>query len=243
MSVFEKTIEEIVEENFLYGRALHHLGIDFFAMKKSTLSDICIARGLDRRSVIRNFYKFDGSARLPFRQIAEYPVPLLIRFLKHSHTTYIKEYLPYVGKLLDKLPEDDLDTVKDLKEVFPLFVEDFINHIFEEEDELFEYLSVLSKFNRSKRVPPIKDLLPYFNISLIELREHHQIDDEMSSMRELIQELPLKTLEMRIIVRELKAFDRELLYHAEIEDQILFPRAIELEQNVWEKVNSFAKVN
>lgn len=243
MSVFERTIEEIVDENFLYGRALYHLGIDFFELKKSKLSDICEERGLNRRSIVRNFYKFDSSARLPFKEIDEYPVPLLIRFLKHSHTTYIKEYLPYVGKLIEKVPSDTIEAAKDLKEVFPLFMEDFINHIYEEEDELFDYLLTLARFEKSTKDLTIGTLLPYFSISLTDLREHHLLSDEMSSMRDLIRELPVDTLELRIIVRELNAFDRELLYHAEIEDQILFPKSIELERNVWKKLNNLARFN
>jgi regulator of cell morphogenesis and NO signaling len=243
MSVFEKTVAEIVEENFLYGRALHHLGIDFFALQEQKLKEICKEKGLNERSVIRNFYKFDTPVRLPLNQIDDYPLPLLIRFLKHAHTTYIKEYLPYVGKLIEKIPHQGIEAVSDLKEVYPLFVEDFIHHIYEEEDEVFSYLLALLKFEKSHFRNPMIDLLPYFSISLEQLRDQHQLEDEMSSMRELIREIPSNTLEFRIVIRELNAFDRELLYHAEIEDQIMFPKAIQLEQKVWEKVNSIAKAN
>ena len=45
----------------------------------------------------------------------------------------------------------------DLKSIFPLFVEDFVHHIYEEEDTLFTYIGRLTNFVRSQR--PVSSVL------------------------------------------------------------------------------------
>jgi regulator of cell morphogenesis and NO signaling len=69
-----------------------------------------------------------------------YPIDLIIEYLKHGHLYYLLSIsCPYIGQLGGKvsgqpsgLQYDQVE--KDLKILFPLFLEDFIHHIYEEED-------------------------------------------------------------------------------------------------------------
>lgn len=83
MHVLEKKVGQIVEENFIYARALHHLGVDFFRYKDHRLKEICEEKGIERRRIIRSFYQFDSSTRISFEEISSYPLELTLEYLRY----------------------------------------------------------------------------------------------------------------------------------------------------------------
>ncbi len=242
MKVFEKKIGEIVDENYIYARALHYLGLEFYNYEDRKLIDLCEERGIDRKRVIKSFYQFDSSTRIPLDEIKTYPLELTLEFLRYSHNSYIKNYLPYVANLINQL--DGRSTlIRDLKMVFPLFVEDFINHIYKEEDELFDYVEFLIDVHQKNPDKNPSRIWKYSSLSLEQLRALHVDEDEMAGLRELIDEIPVDNLLTDVIVKEIQAFNREILFHSEIENEILFPKAIELECLFYQSMESLCRLN
>lgn len=135
------------------------------------------------------------------------------------------------------MAQEDAIHGADLSIVFPLFVEDFIRHIYEEEDELFNYISFLLSIHNNPSGESLNNIYKYGSISLTEVRAHHVDEDEMGGLRELIEEFESKNLLTDVIKKEVMAFDREILYHAEIENEILFPQAIKLEEEIFHKID------
>ena len=60
------------------------------------------------------------SAKLTYEELEKCSLGQLMAYLKQSHVIFIKEYLPYIGILIDKLKGPG-PLIKDLKLVFPLF--------------------------------------------------------------------------------------------------------------------------
>lgn len=236
--VFEKTIREVVDENYVYARALHYLGIDFFVNPNQKLKEICNERNLEREQVIQSFYAFDTNPRLSFKQLKSYPIELLVEFLKHAHHLFIKDKLPYIVHLAKSLNGNS-----GLQGLLPEFVEDLIRHIYEEEDTTFKYIHLLADINKRNVAAPISKLMPFRDYSLKSEFEHHQEDDELNAIRSLIPTISTNSLHGRVLVNELNAFDREMIYHAEIENNIFFPKAIALEEKVKSKLKILSKLN
>lgn len=236
--VFEKTIGQVVNENYVYARALHYLGIDFFEAHDRKLREICKERGLERQQVIKTFYEFDSNNRLSFQELKAYPLALLTEYLKHAHHVFIKEKLPYIVHLVKN--SDRADTLKDL---LPEFVEDFIKHIYEEEDTTFKYIELLCELKKGSAKAPFKLLMDYSKYSLKQEFEEHKDEDEFGAIRSLMMSFEPQSLQDRVLIHEVQAFDREMIYHAEIENNIFFPRAIELEESVNQKIKILSTLN
>ncbi len=236
--VFEKTIAEIVDENYVYARALHYLGISFFENPNVALSQICLERNLDREKVIKSFYLFDSCTRPSFDELRSFPIDLLIEYLKHSHHLFIKDKLPFIIHLAK-----NCEGQQGLQKLLPEFVEDFIRHIFEEEDSVFGYVSVLDKSAKGSLANPISHLILFEDFSLSHEFEHHREDDEMSAIRSLVESIEPRSLKEKVLVQEVKAFDREMLYHAEIENKIFFPKALSLEEEVRSTLHKTSALN
>jgi regulator of cell morphogenesis and NO signaling len=65
--------------------------------------------------------------------------------------------------------------------------------------------------------------------------EHEVHDDEMEGIRKITKDYHLTVnapLHVKVIYTELKAFEKSLQIHARIENEILFPKALSLENKV-----------
>ena len=226
-----------MDENYVYARALHYLGIDFFKNSSKKLAEVCQERGLNKEQVIKSFYEFDSSPRISYKELASYPIELLVEYLKHTHHIFIKEKLPYIVHLARTY-----DNVE-LSNLMPEFVEDLIRHIYEEEDTTFKYIHTLQEIKKGVEKAPHSRLMAYQSFSLLDELEHHEGEDDLGAIRSLFHLLENSDVRGRVLLSELKAFDREMVYHAAIENQILFPKAIALEKDVLDKVEVISRLN
>ena len=230
-------IHELVDKNYVHGYVLFYLGIRFYEYSELTLAQVCERRGLKVDQVIRELESPTHlkEADLP---LVSYPIDLIIEYLKHSHFLFIKHKLPYIARLVEsfKAQHDDyLQVERDLKIVFPLFVADFIEHIYEEEDTLFRYILALEKASKGNFSPSKLYYLMEKNSVQKFAMEHEAHDDEMEGIRKITKDYRLHDrapLHVKVIYNELKAFEKSLIIHARIENEILFPKAMAIEGRV-----------
>ena len=149
-------IADLVEQDNEMAQVLFYFGIRFYEYSEQTLEQVCEQRGLKVDQLVHEL----ESPRANFQEedvpLYSYPIDLIIEYLKHSHFLFIKHKLPFIGKLVENFKANHADynsVEKDLKTLFPLFLEDFIHHIYEEEDTLFKYIKMLEKAYKGKYHP------------------------------------------------------------------------------------------
>jgi regulator of cell morphogenesis and NO signaling len=233
----DRRISELVDQNYVHAYVLFYFGIKFYEYSELTLEQVCQERGLKIDQVVKEleFPTHLADADLP---LVSYPVDLIIEYLKHSHFLFIKHKLPYIARLIEsfKANHDDYRSIeRDLKIVFPLFVEDFIEHIYEEEDTLFSFIQALERASKGKFIPTHLYVLLEKHSTQKYAMEHDVHDDEMKGIRRITSDYslsPKAPLHIKVLYNELKAFEKSLITHARIENDILFPKAMLLENKV-----------
>jgi regulator of cell morphogenesis and NO signaling len=241
----QKLIDQIVDENFITASVLFFFGINFYNYSNKTLQQVCLEKGLDVNVVIKKLESI-GTDKPQLLDLDKYPLDLVIEYLKHTHQIFVKQRLPYISKLISELDNNKIDkSVKDLKFIFPFFVEDFIKHIYGEEDTLFTYvLSLFSALNKNHNISSI-----YYAMEKYSVREYalqHNDEDEMKGLRQLTNNYSLdgiKDIHLKVIYQELKSFDEELTKHAQIENEILFPKALSLENEIKKQIKNRISCN
>jgi regulator of cell morphogenesis and NO signaling len=76
--------------------------------------------------------------------------------------------------------------------------------------------------------------------------EHEAHDDEMEGIRKITRDYALSSdapLHVKVIYSELTAFEKSLKTHARIENEILFPKAMMLENGVKKLFEAKVKYN
>ena len=234
----DKRISELVDENSVHAYVLYYFGIKFYEYSEKTLEQVCIERGLRVDQVLRELESPNSNFQEADLPLISYPVDLIIEYLKHAHFLFVKHKLPYIAKLIESFQANDenFDPIeKDLKSLFPLFIEDFIHHIYEEEDTLFSYIKLLEKASKGTYNPSQL----YYQMERNSLQrfamEHEAHDDEMAGIRKITKDYQMGAgapLHVKVIYDELIAFEKTLKTHARIENEILFPKAMLLENQV-----------
>ncbi len=245
----DKRIAELVEHDQQVAQVLYYFGIPFYEHSDQTLEQVCALRGLKVEHLLRALESPHSHVQEQEIPLLSYPIDLIIEYLKHSHYLFVKHKLPYIGKLVEnfKAGHPDYELVeKDLKVLYPLFLQDFIEHIYEEEDTLFKYIKTLEQAKKGFQNPSrLYQLMENCLLQRCAI-EHEAYDDEMAGIRGITRDYylaPDAPLHIKVIYTELINFERSLQVHARIENQILFPKAMALENEVKQIFYSKARWN
>jgi regulator of cell morphogenesis and NO signaling len=233
----DRRISDLVDQNYVLAYVLFYFGIRFYEYSEFTLDQVCKERKLKVEQVIRELESPTHlrEAELP---LVSYPIDLIIQYLKHSHFLFIKHKLPYIARLVEsfKANHDEYQAIeRDLKIVFPLFVEDFIEHIYHEEDTLFNFIQSLERSSKGKYIPTRLYMLMEKNSMQRFAMDHEAHDDEMKGIRKITKDYLVTSdcpLHIKVLYNELKDFEKSLITHARIENEILFPKAMALENQI-----------
>lgn len=244
-----RTINDLVAENHVRASVLYYFGVKFYDYQTSTLEEVCANHGLKAENVINALDLVNDASENTLVQLRELPVSLLIEYLRHAHFLFVKKRLPYLGQLIDGLADVNFRykaLSDDLKSIFPLFVEDFIHHIYEEEDTVFSYVHQLLTFIKTGNEAS-KALYAMKRFSISDFALDHEVHEhEMEGFRQITNDYRYceeADLHIKVLYSELERFERDLLIHAKVENDILFPKTLELENRVKLKFEQLAKLN
>ncbi len=247
MGLKKKRILELVEENYVFASVLHHFGINFYDYPEHSLAEVCLQKGLKPELIIASLEDVIEEDYEHLQYLMGLPVDLVISYLNHKHFSFIKHTLPYLAKLINSYPaNDEPSVINDIRMLFPLFVEDFIAHIHEEEATTFKYIQDIDYAIKGKLCFS-KVFFSLKKNSIKELsEEHHEQDDVMLGIRKLTNDYLCgkgAPVLLKVIYSELQSFEKALIIHARIENEVLFPKALLLEKEVNKLIEKQAHLN
>lgn len=241
-------IEKMVTHNYLYSMVLHYFGIKYYENQKLTLGEVCKKKGINPKQVVQKLESVSIREQKKLVEASSLDIDVIVSYLKNMHRQFVNEKLPYIEMVVMNLHQEDLTIStlsEDLKIIFPEFVQDFVHHIYEEEDSLFRYLLLLDKFNKTgKHRSRVINMME--NKSINEYAVEHHCEDEMSGLREITNNYHTNehsSIHEKIVMNALLQFEQELDKHAEIEDRILFYKGLQMEQKARLKIKKSISFN
>ena len=246
---FEKaTVTELVSENYVLAAVLHYFGISFYQYPSDSLEKVCKKHKVNPRVLITELEAWAKRKDPSPEELYLNPIELLVAYLKKKHYYFVRQELPFLSNLISGIqPEAEFSALMaDMRIMFPLFVDDFIHHIHEEESRLFKRIELLQDIEDGQfKTQDALTILEKDPVHL--LADQHEIhDDEMEGIRRLTKDYFLDEkapLTMKVLYHELQNFERELSIHAKIEDELLFPKAVELEKEALRKIRKTIQTN
>jgi regulator of cell morphogenesis and NO signaling len=234
-------IKDLVETNYVFAAVLHHFGIHFYQYEENTLFEVCKKYKLNARQIVLEIELWAKQKEPSPEELFYHPIEVLVAYLQRKHYYFIRQELPFLADMVAGIkPSSQFDAVmSDLKIMFPLFVTDFIHHIHEEESKLFERIKMLHQVedNQYSMEDALEKIIQHPVVDYAHAHDSH--DDEMQGIRKLTHNYHLPDdapVSMKVLFNELQHFESELIVHAQIEDQLLFPKAVELEKFVLNKI-------
>ncbi|RKQ51523.1 regulator of cell morphogenesis and NO signaling [Roseivirga pacifica] len=247
--ILQRKLVDLVAENHIRASVLYYFGVRYYDYKGETLAEVCKKHGLREETLINALDLIADGSPTTLAQIKRFPVDLVIEYLKHAHYLFVKKRLPYIGQLIEGLTEvnERYEVLsRDLKSIFPLFVEDFVAHMYEEEDTLFSYVRDMSAFIKGEKSG--SDLI--FSMEKFSIKEfaldNEMHENEMDGFRQFTNGYSYSAdadLQIKVLFSELQRFESDLKIHAKVEDEVLLPKALQLERQVKLRFHDLSKLN
>ena len=235
VGIDEKTIAELVVEDYRRADVFKRYGIDFCCGGGRPLAAVCEKRGLDIDAVKADLVAAGSTPDAPVHPERWAP-EFLVDYVVSEHHSYVNESLPVMREYLDKVARVHGHANPEVVEIAGLFGEvatEMSQHMMKEERVLFPYIKELAAAGRDHRTVNPAGFGSVRNpIGMME-HEHEHAGSLMRQIRELSSDFvpPEHACNTyRVAFAKLEEFEADLHRHVHLENNILFPKAIALER-------------
>lgn len=237
MKRFEnKLIADIVIDNINTSKVFKKYNIDYCIEGKKNFFTVCKKKNIDIKKITSDLSNVNNNIYY-LQDYNAWELNFLIHFLSDIHHDYKEENILLLKEYGVKIAKEYSDEYKELKEINTLIqdiTEEILEHMKNEETILFPYLKKLLKLREAKVKTKSSELPKVKSIDDFE-DEHFKIRKVFRKIAELSNNytIPNNVCDsFKLLYIKLKKFDNELQDHIHIENNILFPKAKELENKV-----------
>jgi regulator of cell morphogenesis and NO signaling len=234
MTISERTIGEIVAEDYRTAKVFEAHGIDFCCGGKVALSAACMEKAIDLAPIIRELEAVKREPIERHQNYASWELPFLIDYIVNVHHSYLKENIGPIASYARKIaavhgarhPE-----VIEIASIFDKIAIDLTAHLKEEEEDFFPAVKRADTVKKSEGTPAAKDL-DTISASLEKLAlEHEEVGEAVHTIRSLADGYAVPgdvCNAFMLTYRKLREFEDDLHKHVHLENNILFQKAAQL---------------
>jgi len=157
----------------------------------------------------------------------------LIAHIEQSHHVFTRSELERIAEILDAMKGVSIPVLAEIELCFAELRADLIPHLMKEERILFPYITSLE---RDPTHPPSSCFGSIANPISIMLIEHTAVINLLKKLRALTDEYraaPGSSASMLKLYTALAGLDDDLMQHIHWEDDVLFPRAQQMESGAY----------
>ena len=237
MNLTDKTIGEIVADDFRTAAIFKKHGIDFCCKGGRSIEEACEQKKVDPTALVNELEALPKGNSNEV-DVRDWPLDLLANYIVRIHHQYVQDKTPTLLQFLDKLCRVHGDRHPELFEINRIFNEraqDLAVHFQKEERVLFPFIEQLVKAQQTGQ--PLGDI-PFGSVeNPIEMmmHEHSAEGDRFEQIVRLSNGYtpPADACNTyRVTFAMLQEFETDLNRHIHLENNILFPKAIALEKQL-----------
>lgn len=235
MATATQTVREIALEQPTSIRVFERLGIDYCCGGRKPLSEACEARRLEVNAVIAALEEAASGPEKPAEDFGKNSLTGLCAHIVATHHEYVRRELPRLTALAEKVVNRHGETHPELPVIQATLArlsEELTQHLAKEEMVLFPYISKLERAIVEGGPRPEGCFGTVSNPIAMMTREH----DDAGMLLEVLRSKSSQytTPEgacptYHAFYDGLREFEQDLHQHIHLENNVLFPRAVEME--------------
>ena len=234
-----KTVREIAIEVPDAPRVFESLGIDYCCGGKRPLTEACASTGVSVEAVVQRFEQAAIAARgrkeSAVKDWATSPVHEVVTHILNTHHVYVRENAPRLQDLFAKVASKHGENHPELvsaRQLFDDLAGELSVHLMKEEQILFPYILRLDESSISREPVPPSCFGSVRNPIAMMFSEHDNAGELLKEIRKQTNDLIAPgdaCVSYQSLYRDLLAFEADLHQHIHLENNILFPKALALE--------------
>ncbi|HAQ21714.1 MAG TPA: iron-sulfur cluster repair di-iron protein [Prolixibacteraceae bacterium] len=230
-----KSVGEIVKLDFRAADVFSNYGIDFCCGGKISVGEACANSGCDEDKVINALEALKNQQGSAVHDFDSWNIGFLADYIQNTHHQYVSKAIPQILPLAQKVADvhgEHHAEVIQINELFQDLAEELLSHMQKEEQILFPYIKglVASQAGENGAADscfgsvsgPISVMEQEHENAGVILKEMFRLSDGYTPPEDACNTF-------RVLYGKLKEFEDDLHRHIHLENNILFPKAIEME--------------
>ncbi|WP_100613968.1 iron-sulfur cluster repair di-iron protein [Confluentibacter citreus] len=232
----QKQIGQFVAEDFRTAAVFNTYGIDFCCKGDRTVEEVCNKNGINPNDLLDKLHAVLNTKTDQAIDYKSWPLDLLAEYIEKKHHRYVEEKIPILRQFLDKLCKVHGERHPELFEINELFIGcsgELASHMKKEELILFPFVKKMVKAKLENSAVPSPAFGTVENPIAMMMEEHENEGDRFRKIAELTNNYtpPADGCNTyKVTFAMLNEFEQDLHLHIHLENNILFPEAIKLEQ-------------
>ena len=235
-AIAEKTVRELALENSSATRLFERLGIDYCCGGDRSLPDACRAAGLPLEQVQRELSSAQPASPAAAQDWQRESLSELISYINATHHKFVRTEIARLGPLFEKVCRvhgKNHPELLHIQAVFRGLAQELTSHMMKEEMVLFPYIvRVEEALIQGEPALPAPFGTVANPVAMME-HEHDSAGNALRSMRSASNGYIAPEdgcASYQALYRALAEFEADLHQHIHLENNILFPRALRMEQ-------------
>lgn len=229
MEIFTKTdkLSLLIHRNYHLLPVINRFGISLGIRDKS-VEEICTEKNIDTPFFLAIVNTYHNEEYFPMNELLTFSLTDIIGYLRKTHEYYLQYVVPKLDDLISQMIASSNSDFKGLQMIdafYKKYKMELFQHLDYEEKQVFPYVMELI-INRKKTEE--------YTIRSFE-QEHTNVDDKLNDLKSLIIKYITPDYDNNIcneFLITLFRFEKDLKDHARIEDKILLPLTIKIENQL-----------
>lgn len=237
-TLHKKEIGQFVAEDFRTAAVFSEYGIDFCCRGNRSLDEVCNKKDIALDEILNKLTIFSSESVNNSDAYNTWILDVLASYIEKTHHKYVESKTPVLLQFLNKLQQVHADRHPELIEINTLFKNvagELTQHMKKEELILFPRIKKMAKCIENNTTLQAASFGTVQNpISMME-HEHDSAGDTFRKIAELTDNYtpPNDACNTyKVAFAMLDEFEKNLHVHIHLENNILFPKALQLEQQL-----------
>ncbi len=234
----ETRVKDIALSHPASKRVLEEARVDYCCGGEKSLQEACIHAGVDSEEILKRLRENSQHVNPSDANWTVSPLSDLTAHIKSHHHKYVREAILRINPLLEKVKAKHGEHHAELAEIETSFHgvgREMIMHMQKEEHILFPYIEAIDRAANGEGIlePPFFQTVK--NPIHAMMKQHDAAGDLVRQIRKASAEYAAPAdacTSYKALLQELHQFELDLHQHVHLENNILFPRAVELESAV-----------
>jgi regulator of cell morphogenesis and NO signaling len=237
-------IGELVARDYRTASVFKKYRIDFCCQGNRTIEEACEKKNIDTKKVLEDLVAMMEAKSESTTDYQSWPLDLLADYIEKKHHRYVQEKTLEIQPYLDKICKvhgERHPELLEIKEEFNASAGELAAHMKKEELILFPFIRKMTKAKLENTKVDAAHFGTVKNPIQMMMNEHTVEGNRFRKIEELSNNYtpPLDACNTyRVSFALLKEFEQDLHLHIHLENNILFPRAIEIEKELIQNLNA-----
>ena len=239
-TVAGETVGEIAAKDIRKAEIFKQKGIDFCCGGNKTLKEASEEAGITEEELKSALNAVENRPLSPSQDYNKWELDFLADYIVNTHHRYVKENVETIYGLAAKVAQAHASQHPELNRFAQSvhhFLQDLLNHTVKEEKILFP---AIKEGVAKKKDPSMNSSIQpgFIKQPIIMMQKEHEIaGDDLTYFRKLTNDYTLPAdacNSYNYLFEKMKEFEDDLHQHIHLENNILFPKALELDKELAE---------